>query len=122
MRQQVGAMKDSFLQLGALHSITEGDIGYEIELIENLTSDCDDLMKAMKISFDDKNIEAFAEQVHKFKGGILYLTGEPMASLLNDMDRNARRNLTLPNVQEFKKLQDNFEVIKDLLEDHKARL
>ena len=115
-------MKDSFLQLDALHSITEGDVGYEIELIENLTSDCDDLMKAMKISFDDKNIEAFAEHVHKFKGGILYLTGEPMTSLLNDMDRNARRNLTLPNVQDFEKLQDNFEVIKDLLEDHKARL
>ena len=115
-------MTDDFLQLSALHSITDGDTEYELELIENLTSDCDVLMQAMKISFENENVEAFAEEVHKFKGGILYLTGEPMSSLLNDMDRNARRNFTLPNVQDFKNLQDNFEMIKDLLEDHKARL
>ena len=38
------------------------------------------------------------------------------------MDRNVRRELTLPSYQDFKELQNNFEVIKDLLEDYKARL
>ena len=115
-------MKDNFLHLNALHSITDGDIEYELELIENLTSDCDELMQAMKTSFENENAELFSEQIHKFKGGILYLTGEPMSTLINDMDRNVRRNSKLPSFQDFEELQNNFEVIKDLLEDHKAKL
>ena len=53
MRQLVETMKDNLLYLGALHSITDGDIAYELELIENLTSDCDELM-AMKTSLKMK--------------------------------------------------------------------
>ena len=45
-----------------------------------------------------------------------------MSTFLNEMDRNVRRELTLPSYQDFKELQNNFEVIKDLLEDYKARL
>jgi len=115
-------MEDNILHLSALHSITDGDIAYELELIENLTSDCDELMQAMKISFENEDAEAFSDQIHKFKGGILYLTGEPMSSLVNEIDSNVRRNSTLPSYQDFKELQNNFEVIKDLLEDYKARL
>lgn len=115
-------MKDNLLHLSALHSITDGDIAYELELIENLTSDCDELMQAMKTSFKNEDAEAFSQQIHKFKGGILYLTGEPMSTFLNEMDRNVRRELTLPSYQDFKELQNNFEVIKDLLEDYKAGL
>ena len=115
-------MKDNFLHLNALHSITDGDIEYELELIENLTSDCDELMQAMKSSFENEDAELFSEQIHKFKGGFLYLTGEPMSTLINDMDSNVRRSSTLPSVQDFEKLQNSFEVIKDLLEDHKAKL
>ena len=115
-------MEDNILHLSALHSITDGDIAYELELIENLTSDCDELMHAMKISFENEDAEAFSDQIHKFKGGILYLTGEPMSSLVNEIDSNVRRNSRLPSYQDFKELQNNFEVIKDLLEDYKARL
>ena len=122
MRQLVETMKDNFLHLSALHSITDGDIAYELELIENLTSDCDELVKAMKISFENQDAEAFSQQIHKFKGGILYLTGEPMSTFLNEMDRNVRRELTLPSYKDFKELQNNFKIIKDLLEDYKARL
>ena len=115
-------MKDNFLHLSALHSITDGDIAYELELIENLTSDFDELMQAMKTSFENEDSEAFSEQIHKFKGGILYLTGEPMSTFINEMDRNVRRNSTLPPYQDFAELQNKFELIKDLLEDYKARL
>lgn len=115
-------MEHNILHLSALHSITDGDIAYELELIENLTSDCDGLMQAMKVSFENQDAEAFSDQIHKFKGGILYLTGEPMSSLVNEMDRNVRQNLILPSHNDFTKLQNNFEQIKDLLEDYKARI
>ena len=115
-------MKDNLLHLSALHSITDGDIAYELELIENLTSDCDELIQAMKTSFENEDSEAFSEQIHKFKGGILYLTGEPMSALVNEMDRNVRQNFILPSHNDFTKLQNNFERIKDLLEDYKARI
>ena len=115
-------MEDNILNLSALHSIADGDIAYELELIENLTSDCDELMHAMKISFENEDAEAFSDQIHKFKGGILYLTGEPTSSLINEMDRNVRQNSTLPSFSDFTKLQNNFELVKDLLEDYKARI
>lgn len=117
-----GVMSDEILKLGSLRTISAGDTDYELELIENLTADCEHLMQQMQISLADSNSEHFAEQVHKFKGSSSYLTREPMFSMLDKMDREAHKQGLLPSLEEFQILQTCFEELKDLLEDYKATL
>lgn len=113
-------MSDTLLQLNSLKSISDGDIEYELELIDNLTADCDLSMEIMVSSYHSRDVPAFSEHVHKFKGSIVYLTKEPVIGILSKMDRDAHQKSTLPTPEDFKRLQVYFEEIKDLLEDYKA--
>lgn len=115
-------MSDTLLQLNSLKSISDGDINYELELIDNLTAECDLSMEAMNTSYENGDVSIFAEHVHKFKGSMVYLTKEPMIGMLSKMDRDAHQKSILPTLEEFRRLQVYFEEIKDLLEDYKATL
>ena len=65
-------MEDNILHLSALHSITDGDIAYELELIENLTSDCDGLMQAMKVSLKTRMQKHFLIKFISLRGDSLF--------------------------------------------------
>ena len=109
------------LNLEPLKSITDGDPEWELELIEQLQEDCEELLAEMKESFH-KDIGAFGAAAHKFKGSILYVADDPMADLISELDKRARRDEKFPTEEEFSNLQSYFGTIKKSLVEYVASI
>lgn len=101
-----------------LHSITEGDTEYELDLISNLIADCEELMGEMIQAFEAQDLEKFGSLAHKFKGSLLYVAGEPMASYVASLDKEVRRENKFPSKEKFEQIQKDFNELKDALNDH----
>jgi len=110
------------MNLEPLHSITDGDTEYELDLISNLVADCDELMGELIQAFEAQDLEKFGSLAHKFKGSLLYVAGEPMASYVAALDKEARRENKFPSKETFEQIQKDFNELKDALNDYMDEL